>query len=218
MKIRSIVYFIVGSSCLSGQGMLGGYDFSNPTHYKKTDGFLSIRHWTSKEGSTFEGVLRKIEGDTVVVQRSSDKLNFDLSLSNLSELDVAYVERARENLTLEKIRYQEAEWLDQAERDAAFFAYVFLKRIDQKKLKQALQMVKMSEGGNPLVTLTQIELKRKGLYEPATERIKVASNIMHTKGTYNYRFNFLSLFGDKNVSEDVTVTLDENQFRIHNYR
>lgn len=114
--------------------MGGGYDFDNPPEYKKTDGFLSVREWTSKEGSTFEGVLREIEDDTIVVQRSSDKLSFELSLADLSERDIAYVKRASENLTLERIKYQEGEWLDQAERDAAFFAYIFLKHIDHKKL------------------------------------------------------------------------------------
>jgi len=197
--------------------MGGGYDFGNPPHYKKIDGFLSIRNWTSKEGSTFEGVLRKIESDTIVVQRSSDKLNFELNLADLSDRDIAYVKSASKNLTLERIKYQEGEWLDQAEGDAAFFAYIFLKHIDHKKLKKAYQMVEQTEGGNPLVTATQIEQKRKGFHGPASERVKVASQILHARGTYSYRFTFLSLFGDKNVSESVTVTLDEDRFRIHSY-
>tara|TARA_B110001450_G_scaffold155941_1_gene145376 strand:+ start:189 stop:428 length:240 start_codon:yes stop_codon:yes gene_type:complete len=79
-------------------------------------------------------------------------------------------------------------------------------------------MVEKTEGGNPLVTATQIEQKRKGFHGSDSEQIKVVSQILHGSRTYSYRFTFHSFFGDKNVSESVTFTLDEDRSRIYSYR
>lgn len=220
MKLIYLLLFVVSVVPTFGQGsLLGGrYFFSDPPDYEPVKAFLTNREWTSKIGSTFTGVLKEIKQDTVIVERSGDKIAFEIKLDDLSESDTSYVEKINDDLIFDRLTYFNADWVDGAENDAAFFAYIFLKRIDQNKLAEALDMVGQTEGGNPLVTPTIIEQKRSRVEVEASKRIKVSSQVNHQQKSYSYVFTFNSLFGDQTISETVTLALQDKKFSVTNYR
>jgi hypothetical protein len=223
MRISTILFVlcVFSVNMLFSQGYApGGGRINDPARVAEFDHGISWPvkgEWRSKGGGAFSGELKEINKSTVVIVGDNDQTQFEIRRDELVERDQEYIERVQKSLVLEKIKFQKSSWIDPVESEATFFAFVFLNHIDQKDWEGAKQMIGLSSGGNPLVTMTAIEKSRRDIYGFPSSRIRVSSSISQPNNSFVYRIGFQAKIEGKNLNETVTVKLKDNAFSVEGY-
>ena len=223
MRISTILFvlFFFSFNMLFSQGYAPGSGrINDPERVAEFDHGISWPvkgEWRSKGGGAFSGELKEINKSTVVIVRDNDQTQFEIRRDELVERDQEYIERVQKSLVLEKIKFQKSNWIDPVEAEATFFAFVFLNHIDQKDWEGAKQMIGLSGGGNPLVTMTAIEKSRRDIYGVSSSRVRVSSSISQKENSFVYQIGFQAKIEGKNLNERVTVKLKDNAFSVEGY-